>query len=168
MNTAFLLLGSNQGHRQELLHQACRWLQETVGSITRASSLYESEPWGFAAPNWFLNQVLEIHTQWPPEQLLSITQHIEKRLGRREKPAHERYASRPIDIDILFYNHQVMHTPALTLPHPRLHERRFTLLPLCELAPNLLHPVLHKTAADLLLQCPDTGIVRLLPGTVQH
>ncbi|MDR2802560.1 MAG: 2-amino-4-hydroxy-6-hydroxymethyldihydropteridine diphosphokinase [Prevotellaceae bacterium] len=158
---ALLLLGSNQGDRVHLLQQARRLLSQYAGKIVQQSALYESEPWGFASPCWFINQVVEVETALPPLQLLSVAQQIEKTLGR-EKPQGARYAARTMDIDILFFGGEIICTSGLIVPHPRLHERRFTLMPLCEIAPEMKHPVLKKTIRTLLQECEDAGKVFLM------
>jgi 2-amino-4-hydroxy-6-hydroxymethyldihydropteridine diphosphokinase len=155
---AFLLLGSNLGDRMAALREACALLSAQAGVVVGQSGYYESEPWGFEADTWFINQALHIETPLAPLPLLRTIQRIEQQLGRvRATPGA--YASRPIDIDILFYEQVVIHTPALTIPHPLLHRRRFALLPLCDIAPAFLHPEWHKTTAELLQQCDDRGVV---------
>ncbi len=162
MNYVYILLGSNMGNKALLLQEARALLNVRCGKIMRESSLYESEPWGFETEEWFVNQVVEVHTALSPEQLLKMTQGIERALGRvkGEKVQGERYESRPIDIDILFYDEVVLNTPNLTIPHPLLQERRFTLLPLAEIAGGYVHPILKKNIAALLEQCGDNGVVK--------
>ncbi|MDR3236504.1 MAG: 2-amino-4-hydroxy-6-hydroxymethyldihydropteridine diphosphokinase [Prevotellaceae bacterium] len=177
MHTVFLLLGSNMGNRLELLRQARTWLKAQVGNLVALSACYESEPWGFEAETWFINQVVQAETMLTPEQLLLAVQHIEQQLGRvrgtniktnEDKPlaihhlsCHtDTYQSRPMDIDILFYDDVVVLTPALHIPHPLLHLRLFTLLPLHDIAPHYNHPSLRQTIAELLAQCNDKGIVK--------
>ena len=151
----FLLLGSNMGDRLSLLHEARTLLAAHAGAVVGQSGCYESEPWGFEADTLFMNQALQIDTRLTPMQLLSAIQRIERQLGRERTTPPGVYASRPIDIDILFYDNLVIDTPALTVPHPLLHRRRFALLPLCDLALDYTHPVLHKTISELLQQCGD-------------
>ena len=154
MNTVYLLLGGNLGNVSETFIQARRHISERVGLIRKASSLYRSEPWGFEAKSLFLNQVLEVETTMDPSELLIELLHIESVLGRRrEKGVME---SRSIDIDILFFNDQVILTTHLEVPHPRLHLRKFTLLPLAEIAPELVHPQMGKTILQLLELCEDS------------
>jgi 2-amino-4-hydroxy-6-hydroxymethyldihydropteridine diphosphokinase len=159
MSTAFLLLGSNQGDRDDLLRQARTQLQQQAGRIIRQSSLYESEPWGFASPDWFLNQALELETTLEPLPLLAVTQQIETALGRRRTSGG--YASRPIDIDLLLYDDRIIVCAELTIPHPRLHERLFALRPLNEIASALIHPYFKQSIASLVAACTDTGRVDL-------
>lgn len=165
METSYILLGSNQGNSMLLLQQACELLQKSVGGIIKKSSVYESIPWGFEAEQNFLNQVLATETEFSPKQLLLATQQVEQQLGRiikTYKPGV--YASRLIDVDILFYGEQLIQTSALAIPHPRLHLRKFTLLPLVEIAPDFVHPVLKKTMKQLLQKCEDKGEVSILPS----
>ena len=150
------------GNKKLLLQGARVLLNACAGKITRESALYESEPWGFEANEWFINQVVELYTDLTPEALLKATQEIEQELGRSRQSAesNQHYSSRTMDIDILFYNEMVLHTPQLSIPHPLLQERRFTLMPLAEIAGEYVHPVFKKTIATLLEQCADHGMVR--------
>lgn len=152
MATAYLSLGSNLGDRLRLIQEAVAALTVEAGPVTALSSLYETEPLGFSSPHRFLNVALALETTLSPETLLAVTQRIERDLGRTHKSADGRYADRTIDIDLLFVGDAVLDTPALTLPHPRLHLRRFVLEPLCEIAPALLHPLLRKSVSQLLAE----------------
>lgn len=154
-----LLLGANLGNREQTLRQAIGLLAEQVGDVVRQSGLYETAPWGVTDQPAFLNQVLTIQTQLEPEAVLDRTQAIEQALGRVRL---EKWGARLIDIDMLYYEQRVLQTERLTLPHPYLHQRRFTLAPLAEVAPDFVHPVLHKTTLALLAECADTSeVVRL-------
>ncbi len=153
MNQVVLLLGCNIGDRIKYLELAINKLADELGSVLAKSSIYESEPWGFDAEISFLNQVLIVETESLPEQLLGQTQIIENNLGRvRTKKGYE---SRIMDIDILFFNDLVIETETLTIPHPALHKRKFTLEPLCEILPHKIHPVFKKTTETLLIECAD-------------
>ena len=152
MQQALLLLGSNQGNREALLENARNSLVQGVGEITRVSSLYETAPWGNTNQPDFLNQVIEINTLLSPEVLLKTILHIEEQLGRYRS---YRNAPRTIDIDILFYGNEIVQLPHLQIPHPRLQDRLFVLIPLQELVPALVHPVLHKTVDELVEACAD-------------
>lgn len=152
MATAYLSLGSNLGDRLRLIQEAVAALTVEAGPVTALSSLYETEPWGFSSPHRFLNVALALETTLSPETLLAVTQRIERDLGRTNKSVDGRYADRTIDIDLLFVGDAVLDTPALTLPHPRLHLRRFVLEPLCEIAPDLCHPLLRKSVSQLLAE----------------
>jgi 2-amino-4-hydroxy-6-hydroxymethyldihydropteridine diphosphokinase len=159
MATSFLLLGSNQGDRKLFLAQARRQLQAAAGSIQKESAIYETAAWGVQDQPAFLNQVLELETDLPPEALLTEIHRIEKSLGRVRQI---KWTARVIDIDILYFDELVLQTPQLHIPHPHLQDRRFTLLPLVEIAPNWMHPVFQKTNRQLLAECPDTLEVKKL------
>ncbi|ARS35878.1 2-amino-4-hydroxy-6-hydroxymethyldihydropteridine diphosphokinase [Pontibacter actiniarum] len=160
MPNVYLLLGGNLGDRQLYLQQARESIQAQVGPLLRSSRLYETAAWGKTDQPSFLNQVLEVHTEHAPEEVLQRINAIERELGRVRL---EHWGARVIDIDILFYDEAVLQTQRLTIPHPQLHLRRFTLLPLAELAPELRHPVLGKSVAQLLQECPDMLEVQVLP-----
>jgi len=162
MSKVYLLLGSNMGNRCELISQACDMINERCGTILSRSPLFESEPWGFKADIWFVNQAVELKTDKDPYLLMLILLNIERELGRRRNRIKKGYASRTIDIDMLYFDKLITTTPELILPHPRLHERRFVLEPLCCIAPELVHPVLKMTQQELLERCPDKSCVRLL------
>lgn len=160
MAKIYLLLGGNMGDRIGYLNKAGKMITERIGKIQTASSLYETEPWGFENENAFLNQIVVAHTLLEPEQVLNPILQIENELGRTR--TNEQYSSRTIDIDILFYDDIVISSKDLTIPHPRLHERRFTLEPLAEIDPGMTHPVFGKTISELLEECDDKMEVRKL------
>ena len=160
--SVFILLGSNLGERQLLVNQACGMIEERCGKIMAKSRLYESEPWGFKSEHWFWNMVVEISTSLSPEELMDTLLAIEKELGRDRSTPHEGYVSRPMDLDILYWNDGLIaDNQHVIVPHPRLHQRRFTLLPLCDIAPDYVHPILKKTNRQLLEECSDSGVVKL-------
>ena len=159
--SVFVLLGSNLGDRELLVNQACKIMGERCGEIVAKSRLYESEPWGFQAEHWFLNQVVELKTSLSPDALMTELLAIEKELGRDRTTPHEGYVSRPMDLDILYFGNEIIDTQMVKAPHPRLHERRFTLLPLCDIAPDYVHPVMKKTNLQLLDECQDAGKVNI-------
>ena len=160
METCYVLFGSNMGDKNGIFAQACLYINNRCGRILKVSASYESEPWGFDAEEWFLNRVVVIETAMDPEKLLCELLDIERELGRERHPEVEGYTSRTADLDILYFGSRVICTETLTVPHPRLHLRRFALLPLCEVAPDLVHPVFRLTQTELLERCPDTLAVR--------
>ena len=159
--SVFVLLGSNLGDREHLVNQACNMIGERCGEIVAKSRLYESEPWGFKSEHWFLNQVVKIETSLSPDALMQTLLEIEKELGRDRITPHKGYVSRPIDLDILYFGNEIIDTQMVVVPHPRLHQRRFTLLPLCDVAPDFVHPVMNKTNLQLLDECQDAGKVHI-------
>jgi 2-amino-4-hydroxy-6-hydroxymethyldihydropteridine diphosphokinase len=159
MNIVFLGIGTNLGNRERNLQQAVAGIENLPGRVLQSSSYYETEPWGFESEEKFLNMVVKIETDLTPDVLLEKILSLESLLGRVR--GKERYASRSIDIDILFYDDLVIDKDHLKIPHPLLHERKFVLMPLCDIDPGLKHPVLGKTIAELLQICEDTGVVTL-------
>ena len=177
MKNVFILLGSNRGDRENYLSEALEMIELHAGPVVKKSLLYTTEPWGFTDATPFLNQVVEIETILDPAGLLDKLLTIEVKLGRirpfdgcgcgvpsamdgdspgKETPA---YSGRTIDLDILFYGAQLVFTDSLMIPHPRLHERKFTLVPMCEIAPDFVHPLLKKTISVLLHACSDQSKV---------
>jgi 2-amino-4-hydroxy-6-hydroxymethyldihydropteridine diphosphokinase len=157
-NKVFLLLGSNVDPREDYMSQAVSVIADRFGISPVKSSLYESEPWGFQAETFFLNQVVVFETDFCATEIHAITQNIETELGR-ERKAGDGYASRKMDIDVLYVNDLVLDSEDLVLPHPRLHLRKFTLMPLLEIAPDWVHPVLNDNHRELFEQCNDPGNV---------
>ncbi|HZI54556.1 MAG TPA: 2-amino-4-hydroxy-6-hydroxymethyldihydropteridine diphosphokinase [Chitinophagaceae bacterium] len=152
MNKVYLSIGGNMGNREAALAKACKLIGEQCGELTSISSLYETAAWGKNDQPAFLNQVLEINSELEPGQLLKQILKIEKEIGRIRK---EKYGPRSIDIDILFFNNETHDHPSLTIPHPEIQYRRFVLVPMNEIAPALVHPVLKKAITELLEECPD-------------
>ena len=144
-----LSLGSNLGPRETYLRKALQALDKELGSLVKCSSFYETLPWGFSSDSLFLNAAACFDTLLSPEEVLAVTQQIEKSLGRKEKSRQGQYADRCIDIDVLLYDDRVMQTPDMILPHPHMAERMFVLEPLAEIMPHLLHPLLRKTILQL-------------------
>jgi len=153
MNRIYLSLGSNQGNRRTNLEQALVLIGGRAGLIKARSSVYETEPWGFRSALNFYNQAVELLTDLKSAALLDTIHEIEIICGRM--PVAKRYAPRPIDIDILFFNDEIIDEPTLKVPHPFLHLRRFVLVPMSEIAPDLVHPVLKRNIRELLQECSD-------------
>lgn len=152
LHTLVLLLGSNLGDRSSLLIQAIEKIIVQLGSISKASSLYETKSWGLEDQPDFLNQVLICHTAKSAVEALHHCLSIEKELGRDRKV---KWGSRSIDIDILYFDDEIVATETLKIPHPFLHQRRFTLVPLVEVMPDFVHPVLNFSNKELLEKCGD-------------
>lgn len=152
MNKVFLLIGGNMGDRLQNLHQAIALLSAAVGPVTQQSAVYETAAWGKTDQPAFLNQALLLDTSLSARELITAVLFVEERMGRHRT---EQFGPRVIDIDIMFYNDEVIHEPHLTIPHPQLQNRRFALVPLNEIAPKLVHPVLNKTLEELLVECQD-------------
>lgn len=150
---AYLLTGSNMGDRAENLGSALLRIGDVAGDIIRVSRIYESPPWGFSDPVSFLNQAIMLQTHHGPAALLGKLLLIEKELGRTRVSGN--YESRIIDIDILLFDDIILESDELTVPHPRMHLRKFALEPLAEIAPSLFHPLLMKNMVDLLQECTD-------------
>jgi 2-amino-4-hydroxy-6-hydroxymethyldihydropteridine diphosphokinase len=152
MHQVFLLLGSNLGDKRQYIEAALAEI-EKVGKITSTSSLYETEAWGNTEQASFYNCTCGIETSLKAGDLLNTLLGIEKKLGRERGP--EQFLPRVIDIDILFFDTAIIQTETLIVPHPRLHLRNFTLAPMNEIAPELVHPVLKKTIHELYTDCKD-------------
>jgi 2-amino-4-hydroxy-6-hydroxymethyldihydropteridine diphosphokinase len=159
LHTLVLLIGGNMGNRLDFLAQATNKISQQVGVITCASSCYETRAWGLAGQPDFLNQVLVCSTSKNAYESLNACLIIEKELGRNRI---EKWGSRTIDIDILYFDQEIIATEDLKIPHPYLHERRFTLVPLVEVMPDYVHPVFNVTNKQLLERCADELQVTLL------
>jgi len=157
--TAYVSLGSNLGDRLEFLKGAIKKIEESDKiSIKKISSVYETHPVGYKDQRWFLNLVLEVQTSFDPFPLLEHLLSIEDQMGRKRE---KKGGPRNIDLDILLYDNRIVDSDRLTIPHPRMQERRFVLIPLTQIAPQLLHPLLKKSARQLLEICEDKCMVRL-------
>ena len=160
MKEVYLLLGSNLGDSKKKLSDALIIIEEKLGVVIRSSSLYQTAAWGKTDQPDFINQVVCLRTKLPPRQLLEQILVTESQLGRIRV---EKWSSRTIDIDILFYGDLIVQEKDLIIPHPFLHLRKFTLMPLCEINPELYHPVLKAKAIDLLNKLEDNLQVKKLP-----
>ena len=158
MNTAYLLLGSNMGDRSGYLKRATQLLLEAGCMVTKKSDVYVAEAWGHREQEAFLNQVLLVETALDPQNLLSTILALELQMGRQR---FDKWHQRIIDIDILFYGDQRINLPDLNVPHPHIAERRFTLVPLAEMAPEFVHPECNKTMKEMLDECSDPLKVQL-------
>lgn len=168
MAIVYLGLGSNLGDRVGYVQQATSLLSNDEKiKLVSTSSFYETEPWNFKTDNWFVNAVIIISTSYTPEELLKVCQGIESLLGRLRENG-SKYSDRNIDIDILFYDDKIVNIQDddtdLIIPHPRVHERAFMLVPLLEIAPAYVHPVLNKTISDIYEEIDDPEAV-VLYGT---
>jgi 2-amino-4-hydroxy-6-hydroxymethyldihydropteridine diphosphokinase len=152
MNSAYLITGGNMGQRDEQLAYAARLIEERCGTIIDRSSLYETAAWGKTDQNSFLNQALVLVTSLNARDLLNEILYIENLMGRDRV---EKYGPRIIDIDIIFFNHQIIREDGLTIPHPEMAKRRFVLEPLNQVIPAYIHPVYYKTVSELLERCDD-------------
>lgn len=158
LHQIFLGLGSNLGNREENLSTAQKLIEEKVGKIRSKSSIYETAAWGITEQNAFLNQVIEVESHFSPSAVLHLVLKIEKDMGRIREI---KWGERRIDIDILYYNNEVISTENLVVPHPFIQERKFVLVPLCEIAPAFIHPKLKQTNLELLEKCQDSGEIKL-------
>ena len=159
MEEAYLLLGSNLGESRKYILDAIGYIENQVGEVIAQSSLYQTASWGKRDQPDFINQVVQVKTKLDPQQLLENILVIEKKLGRERS---EKWGSRTIDIDLLFFGDQIVNADNLVVPHPYLHQRRFTLMPLMEINPNLVHPVLKETIHQLNAKLDDNlSVVKL-------
>jgi 2-amino-4-hydroxy-6-hydroxymethyldihydropteridine diphosphokinase len=161
MNKAYLLTGGNVGNRKEYLEKSAGHIAMDCGKIVKKSALYETAAWGKTNQAAFLNQALELHTPFSVVDLMLQLLIIEERLGRKRM---EKYGPRIIDIDILLFNHEIINSATVTIPHPELINRRFALVPLEELTAHYIHPVAGKSIHRLLQICPDPLPVKKFSG----
>lgn len=158
-HTVYLALGTNLGDRLTNLKQAISALTPQMEVQTK-SQVYETPPWGYEDQPKFLNQVIKVQTYLEPEPLLKHLKRLEVALGRK---ASFQNGPRLIDIDLLFYDDLILNKPSLVIPHPRLHERGFVLLPLMDIAPDLMHPLYKKSVREMAAQCDTHGIEKFAP-----
>lgn len=159
MNDVYLLLGSNLGNRQLFLQKAIQYIENEIAPVVKTSSVYETQSWGKADAPDYLNQVVLVQTNISPQTILKKILDIEISLGRKRE---EKWGSRTIDIDILFYGHNSINEPGLQVPHPELHKRRFTLEPLSEIAPHFVHTNYKKSILEMKNELQDSLIVKKL------
>ena len=153
MNTVYIQLGSNIGKRRAFIAESIKQIEKNIGEIIAESSVFETTAWGNENQNNFLNSVIEIKTPFDAFTILQKSQEIENNLGRERS---DKWGERTIDIDILFYNNEIINTTKLIIPHPLIQQRKFVLVPLSEIAPNYMHPILKKNISTLLSECKDT------------
>ncbi len=157
----YLGLGSNMGNRKAQLHLAAELITKTIGKVASSSHFYETQPWGNPDQDTFINQVLMVNTTLDPRDILKEITKIEREMGRTRKE-NEKWGPRPIDIDILLYGKRIIRDKGLEIPHPELHKRAFVLVPLMELAPDYVHPILKKQIDELFISCEDPSeVIRL-------
>lgn len=159
LNQVYLHTGANLGNRESNLKWANQWIEREIGPIEKASKVYQTKAWGITDQPDFLNQALLVSTRLSPFELLEKIQTIERRMGRVREI---KWGERIIDIDILFYNDQIIDTEKLAIPHPYLHYRNFVLLPLMDIAPGLVHPAFGKTIEELYANSEDTLAVEVV------
>jgi 2-amino-4-hydroxy-6-hydroxymethyldihydropteridine diphosphokinase len=160
-NYTFLGLGTNLGDREAYLNKAIEAIRKSVGKIDSYSDIYETDPWGFQSKSKFLNMVIRVRTELKPSVLLKRLLIIEGQLGRIRESSQ--YESRTIDIDILLFSNLVINNPDLIIPHPLIQDRKFVLVPLCDLVSEMIHPVFGKTFGTLLKECSDESRVTRYP-----
>jgi len=163
MNTSYLLIGGNEGDSLSWLSKARCVIERMAGRILRSSAIYRTAPWGKTDQADFLNQALLIETSLEAPALMTVLLEIEEQMGRRRV---EKYGSRIIDIDILFFNEEIIALPQLTVPHPEIQRRRFVLAPMEEIAGEFIHPVIRKSIRELLAECPDQGDVKKISAII--
>ncbi|NBB29436.1 2-amino-4-hydroxy-6-hydroxymethyldihydropteridine diphosphokinase [Cellulophaga sp. BC115SP] len=162
LQTLFLSLGSNLGNREENLNQAIQLIRQNISTNLSISNIYETEPWGNLNQAGFLNLILKIeNSSLLPHEVLEKIQKIEIELGRVRV---EKWGERCIDIDIIYFNDLVLDDTQLVIPHPFVQERKFVLVPLADVAPDWVHPVLQKTTLQMLQDCPDSGWIKVYEG----
>jgi len=154
VNTAYLLLGSNIGEREKNLSLALKFLKTEAGTVYKKSAIYSTKAWGNETMDDFLNRAVCMKTKLSAAKLLKAVLKIESGMGRKRQ--QRKYLPRTIDIDILFFNDEIINSGELKIPHPLLHQRKFALVPMAEIAPGFVHPVFHKTISFLLSACEDT------------
>ncbi len=164
MHKVFLGIGGNIGNKHDNFNKVYHIIKNELGKIIKSSPVYETPPWGFNAKENFWNQVLIIETNLSPEELLQKVTEIESRFGRVRDIG--KYNSREMDIDILYYDDMFMETDNLIIPHPKIHQRKFVLVPLNEIAPDFKHPLFRLTSMQMLENCKDASVILKLGNTI--
>lgn len=158
MHKVYLGIGGNVGNKQKNFELVYQIIEKELGEIEKTSSIYESPPWGFQSNDPFWNSVIQISTSLAPDDLIDKIHAIEKSFGRKRRK--HQYASREMDIDILYFNDEFFETEKLIIPHPRLFQRKFVLVPLNEIAPDLKHPLRRLTSLEMLESCKDESVIK--------
>jgi len=158
MHKVFLGIGGNIGNKHDNFIKVYNIIKNEIGEITKSSSVYETPPWGFEAKENFWNQVLLIETEYSPDKLLQKIHDIENNFGR--KRGSEKYNSREMDIDILYFDEVIIETESLKIPHPHIPHRLFVIVPLAEIAPDFIHPQLRLTSLEMLKNCSDSSVIK--------
>jgi len=158
MHQVFLGIGGNTGNKHENFDKVYTFIKNELGDIIKRSSVYETPPWGFESEENFWNQVIIVETQFSPEKLLKNIAQIENRFGRERVKG--KYTSREMDIDILYFDDLIMNIEKLTIPHPQISNRLFVLLPLAEIAPEFVHPLLRLNSLQMLKNCSDSSTIK--------
>lgn len=149
MADIYFSLGTNLGDKEQNLCQAINHIQKQIGKVISQSAFYSTPPWGFTSNNTFLNAAILVNSSFSPFEILENLKRIEYKMGRIHKSENGVYSDRVIDIDLLLYNDLILDTPTLKLPHPLLHQRKFVMEPLVEIAPEIIHPILKRTMRDI-------------------
>ncbi len=160
MNEVYLGIGGNLGNRLQNIRIAINLISERIALPEKTSSVFMSEPWGFQHAKYFTNAVVKLSTTKSEDEIFKITTGIELEMKRVR--SNSGYQGRTMDIDILFYGNKIIESKALAVPHPKIQERLFVLMPMAEIAGDFIHPVFNKTINELLETCPDTGKIRIL------